>query len=634
MTRKLLLVAAVLTVSMGLSVSAFAVACGTGATPVFTAVGSSAQFNSFAYAVAIDKLGAGNYNLLTYKNGLDIAVQDNRPSPPRQDNATLWVIWDNNTNCNVYSYFSIDSTAGVRAFFAIGTDGTYAAYPVLVGTLDGGSGNGSASHNQVNGLPDTTTTMPHNVYVALNGGAKGARFNAAMTDIRPEDALFAMNRALAALNTTTYAGLGYANSSCGGNGTTVGCPFYSGVGTGSVAWVTKFATTGNDPIGLKPVPKYLTLSTGASPIMVLVGHNSQTAVNHFGHTVGSSYQFTNIQRSSLQQVFQGLSTRTGDLITNSATANATVGFPIQVVQRESLSGTYNTFEFTGIRTYNGNGTKRTQEFGVDPTNHNVLNDAADCGTGAKGSFPTGTNNATSCDDPLLNISAHNSGSFRVRAIGTGELVKSLINGNTGMTGSAVEVKDSIGYAFWSYGNVSPLTKVTTSGNQHLGHYLTVDGVDPIFNTPADNPEGLYNLPTCQDASGNFVFPCTDIPLTHIQDGSYPMWSLLRVVTFSPAPAIVNELVNDAQLEAADPTRNLSDFIPFDNSGNLGLFVFRAHYGGGAFNGHKGCTNFAPPTGTNCLIDKGQDMGGAIYPVQQDVTNVLDFGKELVTNYRQ
>ena len=659
MTKKLLFMALTLMVAMP---AAFAVDTACVNNPVklqVVAVGSSAQFNATAFAAqAIINAQAGSqFNLFSVK-GKDTAstptsqIVDSRVSTNPSDSATMWVAWDGGSTadaaCHVWVYFSVDSSVGVKDFMAYGKIGTksYAfAYGQLSGLMDGNSGawcGSSCSQNKVFGLSDTNLynsgdNLPTSIIAALNkipstdasapsycASGVFCYFNAAATDIRPEDALYATTRALSNYDTKSLNGLGYNSTGCGGDGLTpsgkVGCTIYTSQGTGSKFNVITFKLSGTDPISSGSIPASETLSVGAAPVLVFVNNGDASG---FGSLSGSNYVYTNINRFTLSQVFQGNLSRTTDLLTSGASTTPG-GVPIQAIVREPLSGTYNTFEFTGVRTLTGSGNPIAvktvnvnvtsnawggQELGNNPATLNFLTNPTDCPTTG---FPTGS---VQCTDPLLISTA--SGGKRIRAIGTGEEVPAVVNANTGQSGSASAAPDGIGYSFWSYGNMKP-----AAGH---GHYLTVDNVDPLFNVPSDNPQGAYNMPTCSAP------PCSAIPFTHILDGTYPLWSLLRVVTFKVPPAAVTQLVGEEITQSN--TNSVDDYQPLlDASGHLQLFVFRSHYKQSSINplnGHKTCTSFAPPTPATCLVDAGGDMGGSVVTVQSDVDSFHDFGTELI-----
>lgn len=654
-------------------------ACNGGVSIQAVIVGSSAQFNLTAFAAqSVITTGGGTFNLFSVKgkdtSGTPTAqIIDSRVTtglfPNPSDSATLWVAWDGGVTCKVWAYFSTDSEVGVKDFFAYGKAGSPSkSVAFAYGQLDTAMSTNpttwcgsSCSQGKVFGLSDTTLyvtgqdVLPSPIIVALNikpasippgnpptycGGGTTATdyycyFNAAATDIRPEDALYAVTRALSNYDTKELNGLGYNSTNCGGDGlavSKVGCPIYTAQATGSKFFASTFKLSGTDPIASGTVPAYTTIPIGASPIVVFV-NNADTSATGFGATSSGNYVFTNIDRNTLSHVFTGQLSRTTDLLTTAANTTALAGGqPIQVVQREPLSGTYNTFEFTGVRTISGglssaavftNNTNITsnawsgQELGVDPTGvvdpaqKNFQNDATDCPS-ASGSAPTGL---VPCSDPLYLPTA--SGGVRMRAIGTGEEVPAVNGQNPGQPA----VPDGIGYAFWSYGNMKPV-------KNGLVHYLTVDGVDPLFAAPGTNGSAsAYQFPACTSV------PCsTPIPFTHVADGSYPLWSLLRAVTFSGThtpPAVASFFASE--INQAN-TAQVYDFVPILNaSGNLNLFVFRSHFKqtNSPLNGHKTCTSFSPPTPASCLVDAGGDMGGSIETVQADVDFFTDFGSEII-----
>ncbi len=706
MTKKFF-VALAFAAMMLLTTSGFAATpCSAGATLKFVGIGSSAQFNTLAYAAddVIGKSGTGPFNLfsVTGKDSLGnntVLVLDSRPGVNKTDTPTTWIMWDSAANCAVYSYWSVDSVVGVKDFMSynlITVGGTNYSVQANYGQVspDVETANFSTTEcggttkcktNQVGGLADTVTSVPATVVAAmslipanvppaakpshcgLKGGTGGVYcyFNAAGTDIRPEDAYFATLRLLTSLDTVGHlTGLGYNSAACGGDGlatgSKIGCPIYDAFGQNKVFNSLLFKLTGTDPIGGGTIPAYTAFDVGAAPLVVFVNNGDTTANEGFGATDGSGhYIFNNINRQILAQVFQGKTHCTTDLLTT----GASTGKPIQVVLREPLSGTYNAFEFTAVRTLYGSGnpgvgiptaTGETssewsgQEQGINPAlNFNT-------GAGCPGSGATAPNGSESCGDPVwLESKGGGCGAgLRLRSIGTGlEVPGALGQKNSG----ASVVTDGIGYSFWSYGNFAPATSTA-------GHYLTVDGIDPLFTTPGGatdtkpNPNGAYNLPQCNFSS----LPCFQLPFTHVADGTYPLWSVLRIMSFgntgtTATPAAVLNMIAYDEVEVADPARATSDFVPYlknlTNTGTLGapvwtgslnLFVFRSHFalagvGVAADNGHHSCITggVASFTGislgggsaahANCLIDKGNDMGGAVLTVQSDVDWNLDAG---------
>ena len=645
---KKLLVALVLAGTALLSTNSFGQACSSGVLAQFVAAGSSAQFNTFAYA-AVKGLGLPNFWTTT-----SAQLQDTRFSPAATDTGlTAWVAWDNNAVCDVYVYYNTDSGIGVKDFFTYKkvTAGTAARISAAVYGLDPGTDwEGAAGVNAVPGLADTgvppagiqtflvsspapTTTTQTPQPGCAQAGAVAATtffcyFNAGMTDIRPEDALFATTRALSAYSTTNgLAGLGYAQTGCGGVNANEGCLIHDAFAQGKQFNVLNFKLSGTDPVTAASVPVYTTLATGAAPVLVEVS-NHDTGVEGLGSASSGNYVFTNINRSTLANVFNGTSLCTGDILPSAATSGEGAGPALNVIVREPLSGTYNTFEFGGVRTLTGSAATAIKQSTVATTAW-ISNDDGGQELDLYGNLPTGpaTNyssagtgacgwnkagggvtGAEACGDPLYNPgpAATNCASgtyYKARAIGTGEEVKAVLGGFNGVSGTTLTVSDGIGYAFWSYQNFSGAVNsgsCSTGGTGDVSctsfsaHYLTVDGVDPLFNSPGgsypptlaattiENPTGAYDFPQCDAVltKNNSLFPCQQLPFTHILDGSYPIWSLLRLATFSSVPvsatgdqsvlrqatpAGVINMVAAAESEAVDPSFLLSDFVPLFNS---------------------------------------------------------------------
>jgi len=665
MTRKVLLALAF--VSLALCAVNSLADCVTGPGNViaqFVGAGSSAQFNSFAYA-AYKGLGLqGNTGDGTgFWTSSSPQLQDTRVTPNAViDSASaVFVAWDTNANgdCDVYVYYSIDSGIGTKDFFAYlkQTATPDRVYGAVFGYDSTGTGTGweaQAGANAIPGITDSyngtgSPTLPPNVQTwlvsspapsstsstpqpdcgqvgALGGSTAFCYFSAGMTDIRPEDALYATTRALSSFSTTNgLAGLGYDQAGCNAPTANQGCAIFDAFGQGKVFNVMNFKLSGTDPFpGGGAVPVYTTLATGATPVIVFVGNEDTSTSLSFGSTTGGAYNFTNINRGDLTHVFTGATWCTGDLVTSSLGSS---GKPIQVIIREPLSGTYNTFEFGAIRTATGSGSTLYKEsstshttwisnldsgqeldvYGNLPsgpaTSFQAAPGAGACGYG-KGSG--GVNGSQPCGDPLFNPDpaykcnlstfGNANAAWKARAIGTGEEVKSVDGGYSGTGVAPGAGFNPIGYAFWSYQNFSgacgsPASAASgdVSCGTYKSHYLTVDGVDGLFSTPGgagyggtvENPSGqANNFPQCSAIQNGVAaqFPCQQLPFTHIKDGSYPIWSLLRLATFAnkaqstasnanPAvlvqatPAGVINMVAAAETEAVDPNYQFSDLVP-------------------------------------------------------------------------
>ncbi len=144
------------------------------------------------------------------------------------------------------------------------------------------------------------------------------------------------------------------------------------------------------------------------------------------------------------------------------------------------------------------------------------------------------------------------GGYRNRAIGTGQEISVVENLTAPLAGTPQE-HDSLGYSFWGTSNFAAATATNAK-------YLKVDGVDPIEDSYVTN--GVLPTPS-NNLLGNITF-------SHVNDGTYPVWSLLRLVSTSPAPAAVTALANAAQNFVANTTQ--PDFIPVS-----GLTKLHSHF---------------------------------------------------------
>jgi len=753
MTKKVLVLTVLLLATM-LGTNAFATNdCSGGPKIKAIGVGSSALYNSLSYAmvaiVSNNTFDTSSYSMISNKAS-NLLLSDTRFTVALNDTPTITVVWSNNdgsNNCNVYVYYSVDSGIGVKDFFSWkkvpdqANDGTLfsvaAELPAWSGSFTSG--------NKVNGLKDNLqglSSLPSTIFTALStapvplnkndtphahgldycgyetGGSSKAGvwcyFNFGASDERPEDNLFMATRALTTIPSGGgLTGLGYNNATClagtdpGATPAQQGCPIVDAFGGNSYFNVLTYKLSGTDPIAAGSIPAYTSLRAGVVPILVLAS-NADTAALGFGAKYKDSsnvshYTFTDINLKALSLVYDGTLHCTGDLLPgtpgpgNNVYDNGFIGAPppgpgqpIQVVNREMLSGTYTAFEYTAVRTLTGSGnpfsTKPSStswtsdaDSGQEQGNNPITNFSnSSCGgtvalNAGLTSAPDGT---IDCGDPLFLHTGSTSKTcgqgLRLRAIGTGQEVPAAL-GQKNKGGSVV--LDGMGYAFWSYGNFAPAATscATNSKSQfttctNFGHYLTVNGVDPLFITEggefdsayggSNNPNGAFNFPQCNFAAlatNGSGGSCFQIPFTHVYDGKYPLWSFNTVVSFQNVgsgsgqtlftPVDVLGLIANAEIQVANPNLALSDFVPvYKNintsvnppTGDLNIGVFRSHYKetNNPSNGHASCSaSFTgiPITGSTkganagCLIDAGADAGGSVLPVQADVDFNIDFG---------
>ena len=475
-----------------------------------------------------------------------VVATDTSTGTALTDKGNAFVAWTPGTNgtCssptspNIYAYLQTDSVVGNRCLF----DGSKCkiAYPTNSPAPAGLILSASAE-----------TALPASIATALNAAA----VNAAGTDIRPEDAEFAIARTLAPCGTpvasgSQYLGLGYAN------GSTID---------------SYFSTKTFNVINFALPASYSVTPVGATPVLVVVNGN--------GDASGFSQSgITNLSNTTLAKFLDGTDSYADQALASNPSAS---GDKVEVLLREPLSGTYNTLEYN-IPNTTGN------TMGITPAAANKT--SQDVGLNQ----PTAQKNCTgtAVKTNPLNI-ATPSGGARQRAIGTGEELSEVI-----------AEPNSLGYGFWSVANYKGFTSTAAP----YAKYLKVDGVDPLLKSGATYT-GV--IPVTGSAE------LANVDLSTTANGSYPIWSLLRLVnTGSTAPTAVTNLAAAAGAFVSFGTSSSRpDFIKPSS-----LKVVRSHFippaGLGepttAANGHVGLTSSA------CSApEKGGDVGGVVYTLAAD-----------------
>jgi hypothetical protein len=185
--------------------------------------------------------------------------------------------------------------------------------------------------------------------------------------------------------------------------------------------------------------------------------------------------------------------------------------------------------------------------------------------------------------------------YRRRVIGTAEMTAQLQ--------AAGNSDNRLGYFFWSASNAGSLNNVK---------YLTVNGVDPLANGYTDGV-----LPGA-DAS----HPLSDVTFKFLNMGDYPIWTALRLVSQSPTPASVTNLI--AATQWLNSTKY--DFIHASN-----LTAWHSHYYLPALGSNiaaNGATLNPSTSSDLCpgyLPEFGGDAGGAIILKQANRDFCVDFG---------
>jgi hypothetical protein len=514
--------------------------------------GSSALWQSMALAAY--KSGScvsGGTAPCFHYTAKNFNLSDGRPTTKGGSTAidlgNVWIVWDSAATTNVWAYIKVDSGVGDRCYFAqphcnVNITTFPAPANLIASTLWGDNSSDSTPPATVSALFTSGTTL----------------VNAAATDIRPEDALFATCRANSKLGggTDGLAGLGYGVNNSGV------CPAFGAAlanlegsdilsaypASTNTAHVLAFAISGKDPFTGTAVPAYTTSSVGAAPVVFIT------------QRTGALASVTNATDAELQAVFGGSNCN--------ADAFGAPSSAIQAYLREPLSGTMNTTEYTVFRYWNISGT--SQETGVATQN------------------------------PLAKPCT--SGGSRYRAIGTSEEVESVQNSGTN------HGTDGIGYTFFSYGNVSAIADSTSYG------YLTLNGIDGIFHkygTTIDpgQPATAGTLPsnTTLPASCAGNFPCAEsaiwsghLSFPNLRNGSYRAWSTLRIVSNGTALAAADLLATGSQTYVVS---TVPDFVPSTKVTTLdpGLPLLRSHY----------TQEGVAPVNIATTGDKGGDAGGCI-----------------------
>ena len=621
-------------------------------------VGSSGAFNSFSVAgVTTDPItsaagpcvatdgggGNGNYHLWTAKTGspiFPVGVDANRNLAFPNEPGNIWVEWDNSAAPTVIcAYLTVDSVVGERLFFGTYAGGGHAtlAFPNGVpavpgaGTCLGGTSQAGAAVLAPY-LKDDAAGLPCTVFTAI----AGQQFTAAVSDIRPEDAEYATQRAAAPCaggNCATdkvKAGLGYGGATLGLPGTVIRSAF-----SNSGAQVIGYAISGSDPETGVPVlggSGFTVNDVGAYPMMIFVGLNRPAAPCATDFAV---VQPTNVPSHTLALLESGTLSRTTDLNNLPPTQSAADGgaglngCPMTILHREPMSGTFNTFEYQIPHTQ---GLALSQEIGVNPALVAVP--------------PVESGN------PFWHNFAD--GSVRARVQGSGEMVKAADGDTSSPAGG--KAPNTLGYAFWTFSSYS------AASAQNDLRYIMLDNVDPIqanYFAPA-SAGGANPVPAVGQFPPCLATPCR-VPMTGVQNGGYRNWNIIREVqatnpalnTAVGAPTAADVTLADTIVafgqDQSDPAvGNLTDFVPFKDSNGHILNVFRSHYNiknyynyGNAVSGTitsgvllNGTNPFAF-AGQPAYADNGGDMTGAIFSDQNDMDSLNDFGAAgLITGYLQ
>jgi hypothetical protein len=563
----------------------------------FTGLGSSALFlelgkAAVARATALKPSGYSVCSWSTKNSGISgtsnkIYAYDQAPGIKNTGN--FWTVWYQDAACTavptkgtvaVWSYVQEDSAVGNRCVFRTGT--TAQECILVVPAAATGTDTDVAGANLITGQTDIKTALPAAIINTLNG----VPFGVAGTDVRPEDSQFQIYRSLQATTTSissptaggaSYAGLGLAsgNSTCETIAVTGG-PYDGGEGSGglgtfgSAGSVTaaEFALPGGtDPCTGSAGPSVMNVTpVGATPVVVAVNN---TNTSGFGNKTNV---ISNIQRAQLAEFLDGDLCRPADLFPTTATGTST-DFATTLI-REPFSGTYTTTEYSvaAARSFQG-----SQEAGI----------------------------ANPQTQPTVWSSCNGNGT-RSRVTSTGNMVYAIQN-----------VTDALGYFFWSTANGAAFT--SSAGVPGNAKYLTVDGIDPLFATYTNGC-----IPVAGETNGHCELAY--VVFTHIKDGTYPIWSIQRLITTCTAGTTGCQQTESVALAAQaqkEISSTLPDFVPATAAS---LHVFHSHFLPLTPSSLLGSITVA--NGNCAATEAGGDVGGTVYTTQSDIDYCADFG---VTN---
>jgi len=262
------------------------------------------------------------------------------------------------------------------------------------------------------------------------------------------------------------------------------------------------------------------------------------------HAAGTSLgQATDINGFTLTLFLQGVLSRSTDLF------GPTTTNPITTLIPEPLSGAYNVMEFS---------IPNSSQF-------HSSQDSDNCSYNQYYSNPM-----------ILQSNNGQYPGYRKRFVGTDEVIPIIQNASS----------DTLGYFFWSAGNAANFTAMN-------GKYLTVNGVDPL--------QDVYTNGVLPNASNGNL---SNVTFKWVNNGDYPIWSVLSLVSTSPTPAGVTNLL--AGLQLLNLTQN--DFIPMSK-----LQVWHSHFPIYGVVSNYANGNTISRTGDLCfggLDEIGGDAGGA------------------------
>jgi hypothetical protein len=279
--------------------------------------------------------------------------------------------------------------------------------------------------------------------------------------------------------------------------------------------------SGTDPITGQSTPYQYIYPVGAAPVIFLANTLSGSSVQN-ATGIGNSYDAS--------ALFSGVAEFNSVPCAQSLAVGATG--PISPVLLEPSSGAMNTVEYSVFVASGGH----SQETGVSAVYDNPLQQP--CGAAT-----------------------------RYRAVGTEDEANAI-----------AAFPSTIGYAFFSYESTGPYRNYNGVSSPRAYKYLQLGGVDPINATYTNGA-----LPGCPVVNGSYNCPITaGQSFLNLRNGTYPAWSIYRMITDYSGQTNVATLVTQAQKSV---NIAIPDFVPFtpvcavspSGSNDPGLDVYRRHF---------------------------------------------------------
>jgi len=499
-----------------------------------------------------------------------VLARDNRPAlfPPNlpiDELGDIWITWGPGTgtcaapsgNFDIYAYTSLDSVLGVRCYFEVDDATPNHGCVQFLAVPPGTAGENKLCNTSGTCVYGPDTPIPQ----AIIGALHLQHWFAAGTDILPADAKFALVRMF-----TPCGQILYRQAFNQSLRDTKGLGYGGAIPGIGEAVLSFFSDASFHPLDFNfegDDPINSGMSVRPYSISTLGAKPIIVAVSPAGGAgIGAASDITGF---NLTLFTAGVLGRTTDLI------GPTTTLPVTTLINEPLSGPYNVMEYS---------VPNSSQF-------HTSQDVANCnGSGGVGS------NALDLQSTNGQVPA-----VRVRVLATGEMV-------TQLQAAPTAGDQRLGYFYWSSANAAGFTASN-------GKYLTVNGVDPLQDTYTDGV-----LPGVDSSH-----PLSHVTFKWLNAGDYPIWSVLRIISQSPTPVGVTNLVSAAQ----ELNVSQHNFISAPN-----LQVWHSHYylpavgyGVGAVGTTIATTNDLCPA-PGALPESGGDLGGANLLKQVSSDFCVDF----------